>query len=102
MQSESSHDSRRRERVAAGLYRSRTLKATTEADAKKEARKVLARRDDGERVAVVKLTLSAFAESDYFPTQLALVAAGRRSERGVDYYRERFDRNIEPVLGARR
>jgi integrase len=122
MRNESSHDSRSRERVAENLYRrttqdgravyetkfrdvdgrwrSRTLKATTERQAIKEARALLARRDGGERVVPGALTLDQFAKDDYFPLLETLVSAGRRSERGVDLYRERYDRHIEPLLGS--
>jgi integrase len=85
-----------------GKYRSKTLKATTLPEATKEARKLLARRDDGERINTAKLTLAAFVDEDYFPTQDGLVAAQRRSERGVDYYRDCWTRSIESALGSRR
>jgi integrase len=51
------------------------------------------------RVVGDGLTLSAFAERDYCPLLDSLVAAGRRSERGVELYRTRWGA-IEPVLGG--
>jgi integrase len=124
MREASSHDPRRRERVADNVYRrvtkdgrtvyeakfrdadgswrSRTLKATGERAAIREARTLLGRRDGGERLVGGPLTLAAFAEADYFPTLDGLAKAGRRSERGVDLYRERFRLHVEPALGARK
>jgi integrase len=121
MHDRSSHDSRRRERVAPNLYRRRTregaerfdavfrdadgrlrtlaLAAATQRAAERELRALLRARDDGQRVVGDGLTLSAFAERDYFPLLDSLAAAGRRSERGVELYRTRWGA-IEPVLGG--
>jgi integrase len=123
MRDESLQASRRRERVAPNLYRRFTkdgrerfdayfrdgdgrlrtvaLKATTQRAAERELRTLLSRRDSGERVVGDGLTLAAFADRDYFPLLDSLVAAGRRSERGVDLYRAKW-RLIEPILGELR
>src|SRR5262249_54074995 len=118
------HRTRSRERVAPNLYRRRTqsgearfdcylrdtdghlrtvvLKARTESAAKRECRVLLAARDKGECVVGEAVTLAEFTERDYFPLLDSLAAAGRRSERGVALYRQRWDGHIEPELGARR
>jgi integrase len=121
MQSESSHDPRRRERVSENIYRrrtnagdviyevkfrdvdgrwrSRTLNARTERAATKEARAILAGRDGGNRVVAVGRTLDELVVNAYFPFLDSLAAAGRRSERGVELYRDRYRLHLEPVLG---
>jgi integrase len=124
MHDESSHDPRHRERVADNVYRrvtktgrlvyeakfrdadgrfrSRTLHATSERAAIREARALLARRDGGERLSPGSMTLSGFAADDFFPTLDGLAQAGRRSERGVALYRDKFRLHVEPVLGSRK
>jgi hypothetical protein len=89
MHHESSHDSRRRERVAANLYRRTTkrgevvyevqfrdvdgrtrrrrLDARSERAAIKEARATLACRDGGERIVAAGVNIDEFAEREYFP-----------------------------------
>lgn len=121
MTPESSHDPRRRERLSENLYRrvtkrgeivyevkfrdvdgryrSRTLHARNERAAVKEARAILAGRDGGKRIVAVGLTLDELAGSAYFPLLDSLAAAGRRSERGVDLYRDRYRIHLGPALG---
>jgi integrase len=89
-------------RDVGGRQRQKTLKARTERDAIKEARAVLAQRDGGDRVVGARVTLGDFADSDYLPTLDALVAAGRRAERGRDRYVYDFDRYVRPTFGGRR
>jgi integrase len=124
MQNELSQDSRRRERVAANVYRRRTkagelvyeavfrdvdgvqrrkvLDARSERAAIKEARALLAQRDGGERVVAAELTLDELADRDYFPMLRGLAAAGLRSERNVDDDRDRYRLHVQPELGAER
>lgn len=124
MQHESSHDSRRRERVAENVYRRRTkagelvfevsfrdvdgrqrrrrLAARSERAAIKEARATLASRDGGERIVAAGITVDDFAQREYFPMLEGLVAAGQRAERGLDRYRYDFDRYVSPQLGPMR
>jgi integrase len=124
MHEESSHGARSRERIAPNVYRRRTaagvgvfevmfrdvdgrqrarrLDARTERAALREARSILADRDNGERVVAAELTIDELAERDYFPMLEALAAAGRRSERGVDDDRDRYRLHVKPRLGEMR
>src|SRR5690242_971843 len=117
----SPHGSASRERVGENVYRRLTkrgdivyelvfrdvdgrqkmqkLSATGERAAIREARGILARRDGGDRVVAAGLTLDELARRDYFPMLDSLVASGRRSERGVELYRDRYRLHISPALG---
>jgi hypothetical protein len=96
MQTESSHDSRRREHVAPNLYRRRTgsgdrfdaafrdtdgrlrfkvLNARTLSAAKREARALLKQRDDGDRVTPDAITFHDFVKTEFEPGIDALAAA---------------------------
>jgi integrase len=123
MQPESSHDSRQRERLGPNLYRRRAasgerydlgfrdvdgrwhfkvLEARSQQAAEREARRLLAQRDSGDRVAPAAVTLRAFAADEYEPHIDALAVAGRRSPQGV-----RLDKNVLrlyvlPALGELR
>lgn len=120
MREESSQDSRRRVRVATNVYRRatrdgdrfdvafrdtdgrmrfRVLAARTQRAAEKEARAILAGRDDGDRVIPEAVTVAQFWAAEYLPAQEALAAAGRRSWRGVDMYVDRWRQFIEPAVG---
>lgn len=120
----SSHGSASRERVAENVYRRRTkrgdvayelvfrdvdgrqklrkLAAAGERAAVREARAILAGRDGGHRVVAAGLTLDELARRDYFPMLDSLVSSGRRSERGVELYRDRYRLHLEPALGGLR
>jgi hypothetical protein len=82
--------------------RVRRLDARTERAALREARAILASRDQGERVVAAGLTIDQLAERDYFPMLDSLAAAGRRSERGVDDDRDRYRLHVKPHLGHMR
>jgi integrase len=121
MHAESSHGARSRERIAPNVYRRRTtsgtdvyeatfrdvdgrqrvrrLDARSERAAIREARAMLAARDNGDRVVAAGLTIDQLAERDFFPMLAALAAAGRRSERGVDDDRDRYRLHVKPRLG---
>jgi integrase len=121
MQAQSSHDPRRRERVAENLYRRvttrgevvfevvfrdadgvqrrRTLQARNERAAVKEARAILARRDGGDRVVGASGTLDDFLEVEFVPHIESLAAAGRRSLAGVELDRTLLRLYIRPQLG---
>jgi integrase len=121
MQRESSHDSRRRERVAENVYRRRTkvgelvfevqfrdvdgrirrrvLDARSERAAIREARAILAQRDSGARVVPVDVTLRGFVEAEYLPLLDSLEQAGRRSQHGVELDRNHWRLYLEPALG---
>ena len=79
-----------------GQQRRRRLKATTERDALREARAILASRDGGDRIVAAKLSVREFAESEWLPLIDSLADAGRRSERGVALDRGSWTRYIEP------
>src|SRR4051812_34784969 len=85
-----------------GKARRRKLAATTERAAIREARAVLAQRDGGDRVVAGAITLDEVVRADYFPMLDSLVASGRRRERGVELYRDRYRLHLEPKLGALR
>jgi integrase len=121
MPDESSHGARSRERVAPNVWRrltrggetvfevkfrdvdgrSRrlTLDATTDRAAIREARKVLAGRDAGERQVADDVTVRGFAEAEWLPLIASLAAAGRRSEQGVRLDRDAWRLYVEPALG---
>jgi integrase len=121
MQAPSSHDSRRRERIAENVYRRTTsrgevvyetsfrdvdgrqrrrrLDARSERAAIKEARGLLAGRDAGDRVVPADATLSEFTAGEYVPLLESLAAAGRRSERNVEHEKQRLRDHVEPTLG---
>ncbi len=121
MQPESSHDPRRRERVADNVYRRSTsagavvyearfrdadgrdrrrrLTATSERAALREARALLARRDNGERVTPAAVTLREFVASEFEPLLVSLAAAGRRSPQGVRLDSDHLRLYILPALG---
>lgn len=123
MQSSSSHDSRRRERVAPNLYRRRTsagdrfdaafrdtdgklrfrvLEAHTQRDAEREARRLLAQRDRGERVTPDAVTFGEFVAREYAPHVDSLADAGRRSARGVNLDKDHLRLYLLPALGEKR
>lgn len=124
MQQESSHGAATRKRVAENVYRRRTkrdevvyelvfrdvdgkqrmrkLAATGERAAIREARAILAGRDNGDRVVAAEITISELAERDYFPMLESLAAVGRRSERGVEDDRDRYRLHVKPRLGDMR
>jgi len=120
MRTESSHGSRRRERVAPNLYRRRTadgdrfdvafrdtdgrmrfrvLEARSQREAEREARRLLAQRDSGERVATAPLSFAAFVEAEFLPGIDALADAGRRSRQGVNLDRTHLRLYLLPALG---
>jgi len=121
MREQVSHDSRRRERVAANVYRRRTkrgevvyevqfrdvdgrtrrrrLDGHSERAAIREARAILAGRDGGDRVVPVDVTLRAFWADEFLPLAESLAAAGRRAEQGVELDRSHWRLYIEPHLG---
>ena len=124
MTASSSHDHRRRERIAENLYqrvsaggvthyevkfrdadgafRSLTLKhVRTETEAKVAARRILGKRDGGDRVVAVNVTISNAAE-EWFSVLDGTAAAGERSERGVQEYRDRWRLHIDPRIGRRK
>src|SRR4051794_33379165 len=82
-----------------GRQRSRTLDARTDRAAIREARAVLAARDDGERIVAADLTLNELADREYWPMLEALARAGRRSQRGVGLYRDHWRLYVERDLG---
>lgn len=120
----SSHGARSRERVAENVYRRRTragavtyeltfrdvdrrqrtrkLCATTERAAIREARAILTGRDGGDRVVAAGLAIDHLATREYFPMLDSLAASGRRSERGVELYRDRYRLHLRPALGEMR
>ena len=122
MPDESFHGSRRRERVGPNLYKRHTrdgrvrydavfrdadghhrtvgLAAASRRSAERELRTVLSKRDQGDRVVGSKLTLRGFVEREYLPLLDSLAAAGRRSERGVDGDRTRWEKHLDPQLGG--
>src|SRR5262245_56954359 len=121
MQRESSHDSRRRERVAENVYRRRTkagelvfevqfrdvdgrirrrvLDARSERAAIREARAILAQRDSGARVVPADVTVRGFVEAEYLPLLDSLEQAGRRSQHGAELDRKHWRLSLEPALG---
>ena len=124
MRNESSHGAASRVRVAEHLQASperwdvglrsyvprdsdrtqhtKKLLARSDRAALKETRALLAQRDIGDRVVAVPQSLDAFAQLVYFPWLDGLAASGRRSERGVDLYRDRWRLHISPALGHRK
>src|SRR5262245_31501471 len=116
-----SHGARSRERIAPNVYRRRLkdgnvvyevmfrdvdgrqrahrLAARTERAALREARAILAGRDNGDRVIAAELTIDELAEREYFPLIAGLAASGRRSERAVDDERDRYRLHLKPRLG---
>jgi hypothetical protein len=124
MREESSHGARSRERIAPNVYRRRTkagadvfevmfrdvdgrwrarrLDKRSERAALREARSILAGRDNGDRIVAAELTVDELAERDYFPMLESLAAAGQRSERGVDDNRDRYRQHVKPRLGEMR
>ena len=111
----------RRELVAPNLYRRRTktgesrfddvfhdadgrkrfkvLDAPNQRVAEREARRLLAERDQGERVVAANVTLRAFVEQEFQPHIESLASAGRRSAQGVTLDKNHLRLYILPTLG---
>src|SRR5262245_17970153 len=85
-----------------GRQRLRRLDARTERAALREARAVLATRDDGERIVAADLTLDELADRDYWPMLDGLARAGRRSQRGFDLYKDSWRLYVQPDLRSLR
>jgi integrase len=124
MHDESSHGPQTRERVAPNLYKRRTksgdvvfevnfrdvdgkqrlrrLDAQSERAAIREARELLSGRDDGSRIVAANLTITDLAAREYWPMLDGLAASGRRSARGVEFYKESWRLYLESHFGLLR
>jgi integrase len=82
-----------------GRLRFKVLEARTLRAAEREARRVLARRDTGDRVTPANITLRAFVADEYEPHIDALAAAGRKAEQGVRLEKDMLRLYVLPALG---
>lgn len=85
---------------ATGKQQLTTLKAKAKTDAKREQRALAVRMDRGEAVAPSRLTFRQVAE-EFVQSFESKVAAGERSPRTLERYRQYLDRHIIPALGRR-
>lgn len=85
---------------ATGKQQLTTLKAKTKTEAKQEQHALAVRVDRGEAVAPSRRTVADVA-AEFVATFENRVAAGERSPRTLERYRQHLDHHIIPALGRR-
>jgi hypothetical protein len=85
---------------ANGVWRMKTLQATTRTDARAERDAFLAKLRRGEIAPPSKLTFAEVA-TEFLTAFEGLVASGERAERTLERYRSALDLHVIPTLGQR-